>query len=127
MRCLRLRRILQSSASPTPQDVDTIEDAGGPSTPRACEPLAVAAKHRGCVEVRHKQASELALIIAFDETDTSCARNNTQLVEPTVVALPRYGPDAATSDGLEKSHALEIGQIDCAPMLAFTRAVMRSP
>src|SRR5262245_60657666 len=116
MRCLRLRRILQSSASPTPQGMDPIEDAGGPPTPRACEPLAVAAKHRGCVEVRHKQASELTLIIALDEPDTICVRNNTQLVGPTVVVLPRYGPDATIHNWPEQSHALEIGQIDAAPM-----------
>src|SRR5215470_6022874 len=87
--------------------------------PRACEPLADAAKHRGCVGVGYKQASELALVVAFDEPDTSCARNDAQLVEPAVVALPRYRLDAATHDRFEQSHALLIGEINAASMLAF--------
>src|SRR5262245_40063585 len=93
---LRLGCILQSSAPPTLQAVDPVENAGGPPAPRACEPLAEAAKHRGCVGVGHEHADKLALIIALDELDASCARNDTQSVEPTVVSLPRYGPDAAT-------------------------------
>jgi hypothetical protein len=39
------------------------------------------------VEVRYKQASELALVVAFDEPNASCARNDAQLVKTTVVAL----------------------------------------
>src|SRR5262249_18190814 len=129
MRRLRLGCILQSSAPPTSQAVDPIENAGGPPTPRACEPLAVAAKHRGCVGVGHKQAGELALVVALDELDASCARDDAQLVDPTVVSLPRYGPDAVTHDRLEQSHTLEVSQIDAAPMLAFARSaeVRRSP
>src|SRR5690349_22037916 len=121
MRCLRLGCILQTSASPTTQAIDPIENAGGPSTPRACEPLAITAKHSGCVGISYKQSSELALIIALDELDASCARDDAQLVEPTVVVLPRYGPDAVTHDRLEQSHTLEVSQIDAAPMLAFAR------
>src|SRR5215467_5606118 len=105
MRRLRLGSILQSSAPPTLQAVDPIEDAGGPPATRACEPLAVAAKHRGCAGIGHKQTGELALVITFDELDASCARNDAQSVEPAVVALPRYGLDAATHDRLEQSHA----------------------
>src|SRR5262249_44304288 len=89
MRCLRLRGILQSSAPPTPQGIDPVENAGGPSTPRACEPLAVAAKHCGCVGVGHEQASELAVVVAFDEPDAARAGNDAQRVKPTVVALMR--------------------------------------
>jgi hypothetical protein len=81
------------------------------------------------VGIGDEQASELALVIALDELDASCARDDAQLVEPAVVPLPRYGPDAATHDRLEQSHAPEVGQIDAAPMLAFARSaeVMRSP
>src|SRR5215831_9019881 len=129
MRCLRLGSIPQASAPAAPQTVDPVEDAAGPSTLRACEPLAAAAKHRGCVGVGHEQASELALIIALDELDASCTRDDAQLVEPTVVVLPRYGPNAVTHDRLEQSHTPEISQIDAAPMLAFARSaeVIRSP
>jgi hypothetical protein len=59
MRCLRLGSILQSSAPPTQQGVDPVEDAGGPPTTRACEPLAVAAKHRGSVGVRYDKPASL--------------------------------------------------------------------
>src|SRR5262249_17954432 len=61
MRYLRLGSILQSSALPTPQAVDPMEDAGGPPAARAREPLAVPAKHRRCVGVGHEKASELNL------------------------------------------------------------------
>src|SRR5262249_32226060 len=101
IRCLRLGCILQLSAPPAPQGVDPIEDPGRPSAPWACEPLAEAAKHRGRVGVAHEQASELALVIALDELDASCARNDAQLVEPTLVVLPHYGLDATTHDWLE--------------------------
>jgi hypothetical protein len=89
----------------------------------------VAAKHRGCAGVGHKQAGKLALVVALDELDASCAQDDAQLVEPTVVVLPRYGPDATIHDGPEQSHTLEVSQIDAAPMLAFAgRAeVRRSP
>jgi hypothetical protein len=83
----------------TPQGVDPIEDAGWSPATGACKPLAIAAEHRGCVEVRHEQASELAL----------------------VVALPRYRLDAATHDGLEQSHAPQIDEINAAPMLDLAR------
>src|SRR5262245_39706463 len=73
--------------------VDPIEDAGRPATPRACEPPADAAKHRGCVGVGHKQAGELALVVALDELDASRIRDDAQLVEATVVVLPRHGPE----------------------------------
>ena len=59
---------------------------------RACEPLAVAAKHRGCAGVGHKQAGEFALIIALEELDASCARDDAQLVEPTAVVLVQPAP-----------------------------------
>src|SRR5262249_60689449 len=114
-------RILESSAPPTPQSVDPVDNAGGPSTPRACEPLAVAAKHRGCIGVRHKQASELALVITLDELNAFCVRNDAQLVEPTLVVLPGHGPDPTIHDRLEQPHTLEIRQIDAAPMLALAR------
>ena len=39
-------------------------------------------------------------------------------IKPTITALPRYGPDAASQDRLEQSHTLEIRQIDAAPMFA---------
>ena len=70
-----------------------------------------------------------ALVIALDELDASCTRDDAQLVEPAVVVHPCYGPDAVTHDGLEQSHPLEVSQIDAAPMLAFARSaeVMRSP
>src|SRR5215470_12043716 len=77
MRCLRLGCVLQSSAPPTPQAIDPIEDAGGPSATRAREPLAAAAKHRGCAGVGHEQAGELTLVVALDELDASCARDDT--------------------------------------------------
>jgi hypothetical protein len=57
--------------------------------------------------------------------DAACARDDAQLVEPTVVVLPRYGRDAPSHDGLEQSHTLEVSQIDAAPMLAFARSVVR--
>src|SRR5262245_48832508 len=106
MRRLRLGCVLESSAPPTLQAVDPIENAGGPPATRACEPLAVAAKHRGCVGVGHKQSGELTLVVA-----APCARDNAQLVEPTVVVPPRYGLDAATHDGIEQPHALQIVSI----------------
>src|SRR5262249_14168630 len=129
MRCLRLGSILQSSAPPTPQAVDPIENAGGPPATRACEPLAVAAKYRKRGDVGHEKASELTPVIAFYEPDTSRARNDAQLVEPTMIVLPRYGPDTATHDRLEQSHTLEFSQIDAAPMLNLARCaeLKRSP
>jgi hypothetical protein len=36
----------------------------------------------------------------------------------------RYGPDAATHDWFEQSHALEIGQINAAPMLDLARCAV---
>src|SRR5215470_11771247 len=99
MRCLRLGCVLQSSAPPTPQAIDPIEDAGGPSATRAREPLAEATKHRGCVSVGHEQPGKLALFIAFDEPYACRAWNDAQLVEPTLIVLPRYGPDATIHNG----------------------------
>src|SRR5262249_5040576 len=98
-------------------------------TSGACEPPTEAAKLRGCVGVAHKQTSELAFVVALDELNAFCARNDTQSVEPTVISLPRYGPDAATHDRFEQSHALEIGQVDRAPILNLARCAdaMRSP
>jgi hypothetical protein len=65
----------------------------------------------------HEQASKLALVIPFDEPNTCGARNDAQLVEPALVVLPGYGPDATIHDRFEQSHTPEISQIDCAPML----------
>jgi hypothetical protein len=81
------------------------------------------------VGVAHEHANKLALVVVLDELNTSCARNDAQLVEPTLVVLPRYGADATTHTRFEQSHTLEIGQIDCAPMLnlACCAEVMRSP
>jgi len=79
------------------------------------------------VGVGHEQASELALVIALDEPDTSRARNDAQFVEPTLVVLPGYGPDPTIDNGLEQSHTLEIDQVDAAPMFAFARSAERSP
>src|SRR5262245_29491138 len=126
MRCLRLGRILQPSAPPTPQTVDPVENAGRPPTPEACEPLAEPAKHRGCVGVGHEHASELALLVPFDEPDAARAGNDAQRVKPTMVVLPCDGPDATTHDGLEQSLTLQIGEINAAPMLALARRVKRS-
>src|SRR5262249_40284660 len=105
MRRLRLGCVLESSAPPTLQAVDPIENAGGPPATRACEPLAVAAKHRGCAGVGHKQAGELALVVALDELDAACARDDAQLVQATVVVLPRYGPDSGTRNSPERTVA----------------------
>jgi hypothetical protein len=129
MRCLGLGGILLSSAPPTPQAVDPVENAGGPLTPRACEQLAEPAKRRRCVGVGHEEASELALVIALDELDPFCARNNAQPVEPTLVVLLDHGPDPTTHDRFEQSHMLEISQVDCAPMLNLIcrTEMMRSP
>jgi hypothetical protein len=46
-----------------------------------------------------------------------------------VVVPPCYGLDAATHDGIEQSHALQIGKINAAPMIALARRadVERSP
>src|SRR5215467_13608832 len=56
MRCLRLGGTPQTSAPAALQAVDPVENAGGPLTSRGCEPLAMAAKHRGRLGVGHKQA-----------------------------------------------------------------------
>jgi len=52
-----------------------------------------------------------------------------KFVEPAVVALPRYDPNAGTHDRFEQPHMLEIGQIDAAPMLDLVRRaeMKRSP
>src|SRR5215467_3616654 len=88
MRCLRLGGTPQTSAPAALQAVDPVENAGGPLTSRGCEPLAMAAKHRGRLGVGHEQAGELALVIALDELDASCARDDAQFLELTVVAVP---------------------------------------
>jgi hypothetical protein len=73
------------------------------------------------VGVGHEQASELAVVVPFDEPDAGRGGNDAQRVKPTVVVLPCDGPDAITYDRLEQSHTLEVSQIDAAPMLAFAR------
>src|SRR5262249_8247864 len=87
MRCLRLGGVLQSSASPTTQAVDPIENAGGPSTPRACESPAVAAKHRGRVSEGYEHASELALLVAFDEPDAAGSRMAEYRVDSVIISF----------------------------------------
>jgi len=67
--------------------------------------------------IGHEHADELALVVVFDEPDAARAGNDAQRVKPTVVVLPGYGPDATIHDRPEQSHTLEIGQIDCAPIL----------
>jgi hypothetical protein len=69
------------------------------------------------VGVGHEQASELALVIPFDEPDASRTRNDAQYVKPTVVVLPGYSLDPTIHDRSEQSHTPEISQVDCAPML----------
>jgi hypothetical protein len=54
---------------------------------------------------------ELALIVVFHEPDASSARNDAQLVEPTVVLLPRYGPDPTIRNRPEQSHTPQLGHI----------------
>jgi hypothetical protein len=44
-----------------------------------------------------------------------------KLVKTTVVAFPRYGPDATTDNRFEQSDTPEVNQIDCAPMLNLVR------
>jgi hypothetical protein len=61
------------------------------------------------VGVGHEHADKLALVVVFDEPDASRARDDAQLVEPTVIVVPGYGPDATIHDRLEQSHTLEIG------------------
>src|SRR5215475_5273982 len=46
-----------------------------------------------------------------------------QLVEPAVVALPRYCLDAAIHKRFEQSHALQIGEINAALMAAWNACV----
>jgi len=79
------------------------------------------------VGVGHEHAHKLALVVVFDEPDAARARDDAQLVESTVIVLPSYAPDPTIHYRLEQSHALEIGQIDAAPMLAFARRPKRSP
>src|SRR5262249_37295314 len=129
MRCLRLGGILQSSALPTSQTVDPVEDAGGPPATWAREPLAVAAEHRRCVRVGHEMTSNLTLVTPLDEPDACRVRNDAQLVEPAISILPCDGPDATTHNNFEQSHTPEISQIDCTPMLNLARCteLYRSP
>ena len=88
--------------------VDTIDECGWPPATRALEPLAVAAKHRGCAGVGHKQASELALVITFDELDSPpfCKR--------FLVYLPRFLRAVSTARTGDVDHS-SIAAAECRP------------
>ena len=114
----RLRRVLQAAAPATSQAVGAVQHAAGASTAWTFEPLSLPAEHRLRNVVGDEQTPKLAVIIALDEAYAFRPWDYSELVEPSI-DMPHDGANVAPRYRLEQAHALEVGQVDAAPMLTL--------